>query len=418
MAASITACRKDKDSEPPSVRITAPGAGFNVSIPDTLTVGVAVSDDRLVESLTILIADDDGVPITSPYTVPVQASSQNIQADLFITDERILSGQYQLTAIANDGTNSARDFLPITVQAAPLRVRATYFIPPVTQAPPFTITVLDSIGGSNVFASLAELDGAAIDLDYLYTAGTGTEPFRRWGLANASPAALVANTGIYPAFFRGLRRDPKDGRIYVCSVDGHVRGFDASGGQVFSGTAPSNHIGEATAVVGDFLICAVVNPVTAQRMLVKHGYGSGVRLAEFNSIPEPVALFERDAQHVLLFGNTPSGGVILDVNTSLGGAFEMRDFPGEPLKCVERFGPGGYVLGFQSGIRRFDYQSNSVLSILPGTNADGLTFNLVTGAVLAASGSEVIAFNPVTGAIAGTQMVGHPVSRVLLRLNR
>lgn len=418
-AAAITlGCRKDKDSEPPAVRITAPGAGFSVNIPDTITVGVAVSDNERVKSLSVLLTDASGVPIAAPVAVPVDAPSRQLTIGLPLTDERIASGTYILTAVADDGANTARDFLSITVQAAPLRLRALYLVPPPSQPPPCIITQIDSTGSASAFITLNELAAAAIDLDHLYTCGTASEPLRRWGLGSGNAMVLAPNAATHPNYFSALRLDPADGRLYACTADGLVRGFNASGSLVFSAALSPGFIGEATAAVGGNLICAAVHPATQQRLLVKHGYATGARLAEFSLAAAPVELFARGEQHVLLFGNNAEGGVILEVNTELGGSFAMRAFPGEALACVARFAEGRYVLGFASGIRRFDYQSNAVTTIVPGIGPSGLTFDPVSGAVLAAHGAQVTAFHPVTGVITSTQSAPHPVGRVLLRLNR
>lgn len=417
-AALALGCRKDKDSEPPTVRITAPGTGFSVNIPDTIAVGVAVSDNERVKSLSVLLTDASGVPIAAPVVVPVDAPSRQLIIDLPLADERIASGPYILTAVADDGANTARDFLTITVQAAPLRLRALYLVPPPSQPPPYAITRIDSAGAASTFIAVNELAAAAIDLDHLYTCGTASEPLRRWGLGSGNASVLALNAATHPAFFSALRRDPADGRLYACTADGQVRGYNASGSQVFSAALPPGFIGEATAVVGGHLICAALHPPTQQRLLVKHGYATGARLAEFNLAAAPVEVFARGGQHALLFGNDANGGIIAEVNTELGGAFEMRTFPGEPIRCVARFDEGRYALGFSSGIRRFDYQSNTVTTIVPGIGPSGLTFDPVSGAVLAAHDAQLTAFHPVTGVITSTQAAPHPVGKVLLQLNR
>jgi len=417
MAAAL-GCRKDKDSEPPTVRILSPGAGFSVGVPDTFTVVAEVSDDRIVKSLTILLAAADGVPITASVVIPVNAPSRQISVGFSISDERIVSGQYVLTAVAEDGSNTSRDFITITVQAAPLRVRATFLAPPATQTPPYSITKVDSAGAMSAFAVLGELGGVAIDRDHLYTTGTGTEPLRLWRISTGSFQLLLSNPSVNPNYFKCLKRDPRDDRLYACTADGQLRGYASDGGQTFYGTTPDGFIGEATAVVGDFLMCLAVNPVTQQRVLVKHGYVSGARLAEFSASVAPVAMFERGSQQMLLFGNTASGGHILEVNTALGGSFEMREFTGEPIRCVERLSPDQFVLGFADGIRRFDRSTNTVVTIVPGIATDGLTYEPVSGTVAAASGNQVVVINPISGTVATTLAAPHPVGKVLYQLNR
>ncbi|MBK7944520.1 MAG: hypothetical protein IPJ85_04050 [Flavobacteriales bacterium] len=324
--AATLSCRKDKDSEPPRVRILAPGAGFSVSVPDTFMVSVAVSDDHLVKSLTVLIADANGVPITAPIVESVNARSKEFALDLPILDERVVSGQFQIIAMANDGTNTSRDFVAITVNAAPLRIRSTFLIPVSSAVPTSTIWRIDSTGAMSGFVELTDLSGALVDADYLFTAGSSAGPLQRWPLNGGGGSELMANTTASNDYFRGLSKDPTDNRIYVCTADGQVRGFNRNGVPTFSGFAPPGFVGESLVVVGDFVLCSALNPATQQRVLVKHAYQSGDRVVEFNAFAAPVAMYARDSQHVLLFGNSSAGGHILDVNVELGGAFEMRNF--------------------------------------------------------------------------------------------
>ena len=418
-AAVLTSgCRKDKDSTPPTVRITSPGAGFSVGIPDTLTVDLAVSDDVGVQSVSVLLADVDGVPVSPSVSVAINAQSREFSIDLPVLSERIESAPYIITAIASDGTNEARDFVSITVQAAPLRIRSMFLVPPATGPPPYTITRIDSIGNASVFVSLSELSGAAIGLDHLFTAGTAAAPLERRRITTGAVSPIMPNPGLWPQYFTCLSRDMQAGRIYACGADGAVRGFTLDGAPAFTAALPMGFTGDAVATIGDAVLCAAFDPVAQHRSLVRMGGSSGAVLAQFNSDARAIALFAIDAQRFLLFGNTATGGVIQEVSAALGGAFTMRVFPGEELRCAARVSGGLYAVGLASGIHRFDYPSASATPVLQGLTAQGLTYDPVSGAVLAATGNTVTAFDPLLGTIVSTQPAPHSISQVLLQLNR
>lgn len=421
IVALLLGCRKDKDSAPPTVVFLQPGDGSSVSVPDTIAVSLAVSDDRLVESLSVLVADVNGVPISASVVVPVNERERTVHIDLPLLDERIESGTYVLTASASDGNQDGRAFRSLVVQAAPLRVRSTFLIPPASQSSPFIVTRIDSVGSSSSFASLNELAGTAIDRDHLYTAGTATHALLRWDLRTGNSSTLAANPGTgnqAVTYFHGLASDPADGRVYVGTHDGRVLGFASSGTQTFTSTAPGGYRSEATVVVGENLISAAYNQVSQQRALVRHAYSSGVVLSQFATSLAPIGLFERNQDHLLLFGNTALGGAIHDVHAVQGGTFIMREFPGEAIQCVARIAPGVYALGFASGIRRFSYQNNSVVTLSAGLDAACLTFNPVSGALLVGSGSNLIEMDPNTGAAGNPWVAPNDIGSILLQLNR
>lgn len=410
-------CRKDKDSTPPVARIISPVAGFSFAIPDTLAVTVAVSDDREVRSLTVLLADADGVPVAPPVAVAVDAQAREVLLDLPILSERIPSGAYVLTALVSDGVNESRDFLQVVAQAAPLRVRSTFLVPPAAASPPYAITRIDSAGTAATFLSLQELAQAAIGLDHLFTTGTATAPMQRWRIGSGAPQALMPNPALWPAYFTGLSTDERAGRLIAHAADGAVRVFLRDGTPLFTAQLPEGFVGHASVTVGDAVICAARQPVSQQRRLFRLG-PSGTVLAQFDSGVEGVALHAIDAQRLLLFGNDASGGLIREVNAVQGGGFTIRAFPGEPIRCVARVSSALHVIGFDAGIRRFDLPSTAVTTLINGLAPQSLTFDPVSGAVLAASGSTVTAFDPLLGTVVSSQPAPHPVGQVLLQLNR
>ena len=411
-------CRKDKDSEAPVVRITSPGEGYSVSIPDTLLVGLAVSDDRIVRSVSVMLTDADGVPVAPSATIAVEAASREFTMDLPVLSERIASGQYVLSVQATDGVNEGRAFLGITVQAAPLRVRSMFLVPPADGAPPFIITRIDSTGTATPFAALPELSQAVAGLDHLFTAGAASAPLERRRISSGAVSSIMPNPGLWPQFFTSVSVDAKNGRIHACGADGSVRGFTGDGAPAFTAALPVGSFGDAVAAVGDAVLCSAYDPVSQQKRLIRFGGSSGALLAQFDADARALAMYEVDAQRLMLFGNASTGGVIQEVSATQGGAFTMRSFPGEEMLSVARVSPSLFVIATSSGIKRFDYPSAAVTDLLPGTSARGLTYDPVSGSVIAAHGSAITAFDPLVGTMLSVQTAPHPVASVRLQLNR
>ena len=108
-------CRKDKDSTPPSVRILAPGAGFQVSIPDTFTVGVAVSDDRYrneaERGLVALMGPGFSLISTSIFLVLAAQSPADQTLRNLALMSAILNGLNLLPVLPLDGGHIAQSLL-------------------------------------------------------------------------------------------------------------------------------------------------------------------------------------------------------------------------------------------------------------------------------------------------------------------
>lgn len=421
MAILHSGCRKDADEEAPTVHILMPGAGFQTFIPDTITVRVAVADNEIVESVTVLVTDQSGVPISSPATASVQTSSATVELDLPVTSERVEDGVYTLMARASDGANDGRALVSITVHAAPLRLRAIYTAPPSGSAGPLSVSRIDSTGSVSTFLTLNELSGLAIDPDNLYSAGIQFEPLVRHSLNSGANVTMVPNPGTAPppgSFFNGLVRDAQDGRVYCGDRDGFVRGFAPSGSQAFTGSSPLGCFSEGTAVVDDLVASIAINPITQDRMLVSHARSSGTVLATFPFEARPTALFAIDDDQALLFGEQDGDGVIQAVNAEQGGVLELRTFPASPVLAVAPVTAGLYIVALAGGLKRYVLQSNSATDLITGQEFTSLAYDPVSGGIWAGTGSQILLIDPVSGATLDQRSLPHPVGHVLLQFNR
>lgn len=415
------ACRKDKDNTAPTVLILSPVAGSTVAVPDTITIGVHVEDDGLVEQLTVFLADANGTPVGPTVQVAVNSSSAHLAVDLPIISERMETGEYVITARASDGENDGRSFLDLNIQAAPLRVRSVFVVPAGGTPGPVTILRIDSTGTATAWTTVAELGGACIDLDHLLVAGTTSLPLSRVNVSSGSSSTLLANNSIPGStitYFHGLTIDPTDGRAYIGTLDGSVRGFNAQGHGAFTATCPTGSYSEHTVVVGDLVVSATHDPVLGTRALANFAYSSGVLLTQFPLDLEPIGLFDHGNEHVLVFGNRNGAGVIQERNVQAGAVYEMQVFAGDPIRAVAKLDEQTFVIARSTDLVRFSYANNGFASLLPGTTADALVHDRASGSVLAGVGDQLITVDPNTGAQLDVRTIPFDIGGVLLQMNR
>jgi hypothetical protein len=413
-------CRKDKDDTPPTVRILVPGNGASISVPDTLTVRVEVSDDRVVRSVVISLNDVNGVPVAPPVTVTVGAPSAVIERDLVVTDERLNSGTYTVTARASDGSNERNAFRSIQVQAAPLRLRAVFITPPFGNQSAL-VQRLDSTGVMSAFTTVQDLNGAAIDSYHqrLLLAGSASAPL----VAIPTAAGAVSwqqpnlNAESIP-YFEGLRVDPSDGRIYYCTNDGFIRGFTGTGSQTYTAQALQTFRARRTVVVGERLVSVQQSISLPERRLVTQAYASGALIAQFALDLDVVGMYRRTDQHVLIFGNRDGTGVVQDRNIQEGGSYEPREFPGTAITATVRIDANTWVIALAGQLIRYSHSSNSISPLASGSTATTLAYEAATGTLYAGVDDQLMTLDPLTGAITGSYSIPGGVGRILPLLNR
>lgn len=411
-------CRKDKGSDAPSIRIIEPGAGYSVSVPDTVVVGVIVEDDVLVKRVVVMIADASGVPIAPAQTADVGSRSSTVRFSIPLVSEGIQSGPYQIIARVYDEDQDVQAFQSIQVYGAPLRRRSIFLISGVGTGTGL-INRLDSAGEVSVFASVPEIGGAAITPERLYTCGLSGDPLLAWNPANAANTVLFQNPGVSGSapYFWNPSVDASDGRLYVGTWDGLIRGFLPGGGQTFNSVLGDGFQSRFHVKVDDRLVSLAYSPVQDSWRTVSFTYSAGVQLSQSSLALSPSAAFASDDSHLLIFGNQGDDGSIVEISVTAGGSFTLRQTISDPVSHALRIGEGIYVFASQSGLHRYERGTNSALMIST-EQPDAIAYDAASGLLLVAIGTELRAIDPMSGNLSSSWILPGVPDEILVLLNR
>ncbi len=409
-------CRKEElDEQGPSIQIIAPGNSTSLQIPDTLEITVQVSDERIVQTVWISLGDVNGVPIAPTVTVAVNSSSATIQRNIAVTDPTITSGNYSLAVRASDGVNTTSAFRSVSVQEAPLRLRAIF-----VASPEGTISQIDSIGDVSEFTSIPDMSLIEINsfTQHLFVAGDPFDPLQVFALHESAQSWQIQNQNAQPGpYFTSLFTDPTDGRTYVCSNDGAIRGYDGNGITLFNAQAITGHLPYAGAVVGDRFISEQKPISIGENRLASHTYNSGDLLVSYGLDADALRIFALNDQQMLLFGERNGQGLIQQWNTFQGGNSDLRIFTEGAITAVSAISNVSFIIALPNRIVRYDQPSNSATDLL-FLSANDVAFDRANGSVLIASGQQILVVDPNNASIINTIEVGHQVTRVLPLFDR
>jgi len=414
-----TSCRKDKDENSPHVEFELPGNSFTAQVPAAFIIRVKVTDDRALESLSVMIVDDNNIPIAPGFTADLAGTSVTIERELTITDERILSGSYKLIARAFDGTNEGRAFHSINIHAAPLRLRAIYVTPPNGSSPAL-IAKIDSVGSISTFAMINEFYGSAIDggTQHLYIAGGQYDPMIAYPTSGTSGQWQVNNSNALPyPYFTGLDLDPTDKKLYLCSNDQFIRGYSGNGTQQFTALAIPDFRPYNTLFLGDILVNEQRSNTLPQRKLVTYASSSGALYEQWPLDLDLIDMYRRTEQTFLTFGNRNGDGVIAERHATLGGTFEMQVFSGNEITATTRINDALFVIAVGGEIKRFDVTTGTLITIALQP-ADALTYEAAAGVVYIGSGDQLLTLDPNSGAILGSVTIPLQAGTILTLHNR
>ena len=189
-----------------------------------------------------------------------------------------------------------------------------------------------------------------------------------------------------------------DGRIYVGDNDGMLRGYEAANGTgVFNATLPVNFRAEQAITVNDLLLCTVRQFVTQEQQLALFQRSSGAPQGTQSLNIVPVRMFERDADHVLVFGNQSGQGRVLDRNILGGGSWEASVWQ-STITTVEQVGTSTWIVALANGdLQRFTYDNDGSLSIGATPVLNDLDYDPASGALFGGADGQVIAIDPGNG---------------------
>jgi len=421
LGVGLTACKKDKENAPPVITIVSPGDASTLTVPDTLLVTVNVSDDERVEQVTVSLLDANYVPVTPAVSVTPMSNPATITLALPVTSEQLESGTYKLLATATDGELSAKDIHTIQVSGVPLRLRMVYAVS-ATSTNAFALYRIDSIGQVTLASSYdMDLGGADISshAQRIFLAGSTTGPFLAldvdylstiWQRPNMSPSGLPWFTSVDLC---------SDEQVYVGDGNGVLHGYQAVNGTgVLNAALPVDFRSEETLVVNDLLLCAVRHFVTGEQRLAQFQRASGAPQGSQPLGLTPVRMFERDAEHALIFGNQGGQGRVQDRNILGGGSWEAYVWQSE-VTAVAQVGSSTWLVALADGdLQRFTYDNDGSLSIGSTPVLNDMSYDPASGAVFGGANGQVLAIDPSSGAVISNFTVNGTVLKVLPLRNR
>ncbi len=418
-AVLFSACKKDPANEVPRVSITSPADGASLTVPDTLVVTLDAMDDIGLEQVAVSLLDQNQVPVVASVGRAVSGKSVSITLRLPINSQQLSSGIYTLYATAYDGSLTGKDFRALHVTAAPLRVRAIYTVAVADGSTALYKT--DSLGQTTVAGNWPmDLGGAAVGsaAQRLFIAGGITGDLQALSTDAAGTAWQLPNLSTGLPWFTSVDQCA-DGALYVGLGNGTVRGFNARNGTgAFNATMPPQFRATQTVVSGTLVICTERHLVTQEQRLGIHYLGTGAQQETQPLDMEPVRIFDRDGQHLLIFGNRNGMGVVQDRSIAGGSGWEPYTWP-QAITATERVEQGTWLVALANGdLHRFTFNNAGSLVVATTPVLHTMTLNTVDNRVYAGAEGQVIAIDPTTGTFAPAWTVAGSVRYVLPLLNR
>lgn len=421
----LISCKKDRDKNPPVVRIDKPLQNSTVQAGTLLRVTGFVSDDKKLESVTIKVLSIDGhTQIADPVTVPVTSNEMSIDRTLSIGDIHTLQGTYQVILEAYDGYHREKEYVDIIVNEIPRVFRKLVIV-----RKSGTGYTLDSLAGGsfNTFLSRPEDFSAAAISNYhqlLYVAARKNGNLQA---SNLGPAAVGWSLSAdipatcNPLFFTSTY--DVTSRVLWQSMAGSsfntLRSISVSGSIQKTMIMQPGHYAASLLVNGDQMVVGENPQATGGSSLLSYYSIGGLGLLSSTIMPfKAVKIFRLSDHELVIFGNNGSQGEMRVYDKNTNGFWEQVNIPVGKIYDAVQLNSNDYLVSHSTGLIRFEHDHSNMITVGPGHQVQVLQLDTYNGALYGAEGNQLKMFNPFTGTEMSSVTAADSIRAILLHYNK
>jgi hypothetical protein len=395
LSAFFFSCKKDKDELEPSVTIYSPYLNQSFQVPDTIQVNIKVSDETKLTSVTVVLQDMNNVNAGYAVPVAIQSNSFQFQLDYILDDQHLSTGDYKLAVIASDGSNTEVAGRVIHVTAVPLHTRFFYF---ATETGSSTVvTRYDSVFTS---PQLLNFNDKFLSLEAsswyqrLYIAGEVNAPFNAYSVANHQQNWTLADLGAGFPYFSSLSGDDK--RIVLGYFDGRLTQYDFTGNATVNyQTGSSSYYPAFSFQSGNSCYVGMHDNLSAAKEFRRFDRNTGVQLNQYGVPWEVKGMGDKASGEVYVAGNTNSGQAVLNIYyNSTNSFYSPLILPSGTVNCGVGVNGDYFLIAHSNGtLYRYQYSTNSLLSVMPAVNASKMIYNGELNELYLSSGNVFFIYN-------------------------
>jgi len=246
-------CKKDSDSERPSIVVTTPQGETILNIPDSVLLIADVYDNHNIESIKVVLVNSDRVNIDDPTIYFPGTTHYRVEQFVKVEDKLLASGDYYILVFALDGVNSKSEYIPVQINEVPRDLEGFVM---VERAGVFNHRI-------NYLSPDFEPD-TAIEISSGFSLSAINNPSEQFYYVTPQPSQLLAFPLRKPDADWLLQAVPPypeftamfvDSELILASANGDVFVYDDYGGVVMNTVIEKDRQVEVLTANTDYIVC-------------------------------------------------------------------------------------------------------------------------------------------------------------------
>ena len=399
----LFSCKKDTDNKEPRITITNPYENQQFTALDTIPVIAEIEDETTLKHINITLTDNNKIPVLNTVSIIPQNKKVNISVPYILDNINLTSGNYYICINASDGINSHYTYRGININGIERKLTYTYIF---TYKNSNTIHVshINSTGDTQqLFDISSDFCSAAICSRHqlFYTAGKSFGDVSAFEVADNSLkwSLPVVSNPPFPYFTNiGCYNDI----LYVAFYDGFIKAYNNNGSitvtaQSSAGSYPVKLFANSSYLFADHAFYSGSARIFGVYYLV-----SGALKQFINTNYSVVDIFEKDNDNVFIFANFGGQGIIRLFSISGNGTWEPHTVPSGKINDVLQINENTYIIAHESGLYKYIYNSNSLISFISGINASSVKFDDISSDVYVSVGNKLLIYDYLSHSLINT----------------
>lgn len=378
---SIIGCKKDKDSAPPSIFISAPAENKIYKVFDTIQIIAEVSDEAKLVNISVKLLNASLSPIEDEIIIKPISKSYSVNKFMLLYDIHLASGTYFIAVEAGDGNNIATAYRKIYINEEPLK-RTGFILFGKSFGNTLNISKIDSSYNTMPVMSntVSDYSGSAVSSYYqdVFVAGKYSGSYRAIDLENNTQKwSIPAIVGSSP-YFNGVSTNGISN--FISYYGSKVKALDQNGQFKFQATVGvSGYYPELVFDSGEYLLMEQIDAASSDKKIVVYNRTTGAGVQEFMANLDVVAFCKKNANEIFVFGNDNSGQGYIKIYDIPGNSiWSPHVLPSGKVLSASQMDADNYLIGHADGnVYLYTYNTSNFISILNGVTPNKIQYDVV-----------------------------------------
>ncbi|MCX6275304.1 MAG: Ig-like domain-containing protein [Bacteroidetes bacterium] len=410
-------CKKKENAEP-KITITSPESG-KVYIPgDTIRVEADISDDGVLESVTLKLLNAAYTPVDHQESFSINSSSYHLSYEYVIENIYLETGNYFITLSTSDADNDENEFRSIFIQGIPKTRKAIYVLTQ-TDTSHIEVNKLDSANQLVLqFDVSGDYSGSAISSRFkeLNVAGKITGAINKFDLISNS---LLFYEPAYNAMIPSFQNLFFTNELtFVSYYDGRIKAFDKNGQVQFNSAQPVYYRPGALCVNDKYVFAEAYYAGPGENRLVVLNYPSGIVKQEYNAGLDIASMISKEDNELIIFGNKNGDGKIYQYHVLSNGTNDFHTLFSNTIYSVVAIDNDRYAIATANGLYSYQESSNNLIPVDLSEPAYSLEYDEVNGILFVNAGRKIKEYAFPDAVVLNTVISGDSLLDIRIQYNK